>query len=312
MVVGIHTTGGHCGFDSFYANINTIIRQVLNAGVPMFFAISGFFLSKKNLETKENRFKFWKHQIPKVYIPALIWGLPWLALALYGGGDLTLQVVLWLFCGLSIFYYIAVIIQYYLLLPVIQRFTPPLYRNLISIGLSFISIVFITWLRFIKGVELPLILYAGFSPLWIVFFTMGVSLAENKREYKLSWLVVLLVVSLALQYVESYCLNISGNSGFGIKPSSFLFSAILILVLFSSKVETKWKPIGIVAKIFTWLGELSFGIYLTHCLVILMVSKIPYNHLWILDWTLTLVLDVAFIIILKKIIPDKCYKYIGI
>ena len=125
MVVGIHPSGGPCGFDSFYANVNTIIRQVLNAGVPMFFAISGFFLSKKNLETKENRFEFWKHQIPKVYIPALIWGLPWLALALYVGGNPSLQMLLWLFCGLSIFYYIAVIIQYYLLLPVIQQLTPP-------------------------------------------------------------------------------------------------------------------------------------------------------------------------------------------
>lgn len=159
---------------------------------------------------------------------------------------------------------------------------------------------------------MPLILYAGFFPLWIVFFIMGVSLAENKREYKLSWLVVLLVMSLALQYVESYCLNISGNSGFGIKPSSFLFSAILIMILFSNQLESYWKPKGFIAKVFTWLGELSFGIYLTHCLVLLLVTRIPYNHIWIIDWFLVLSLDVVFLLLLRKLIPVGLYKYLGL
>ena len=44
MVVGIHTFLGHGGFDDFTTKTNTIIRQILNVGVPLFFAISGFFL----------------------------------------------------------------------------------------------------------------------------------------------------------------------------------------------------------------------------------------------------------------------------
>lgn len=84
MVVGIHTTGEHCGYDSMIARLNTMLRQVLNAGVPLFFAISGYFLSKKDLTTRVKLIKFWKHQISKVDFPALLWGIPWLALGVYG------------------------------------------------------------------------------------------------------------------------------------------------------------------------------------------------------------------------------------
>ena len=126
MVIGIHTTGNHCGFDNITAQLNTILRQILNAGVPIFFAISGFFLSRKDLSTRDNSTKFWKHQIPKVYVPALIWGIPWLALGLYGNDEPILQLLLlWVCCGLSVLYFIAVTIQNYLLLPLIQKMPPP-------------------------------------------------------------------------------------------------------------------------------------------------------------------------------------------
>ena len=125
MVVGIHTSGHHFGFNTLTAQLNTVLRQLLNVAVPLFFAVSGYFLSKKDLSTAEKRNRFWIHQIPKVYVPALIWGLPWLALGLYGGEAPLLEVMLWLCCGLSVLYFIAVTVQNYLLLPIIQKITPP-------------------------------------------------------------------------------------------------------------------------------------------------------------------------------------------
>jgi len=129
MVIGIHTFD-RFGFDPHHDYFVSIIRQILNAAVPIFFAISGFFLSKKDLAHKEQRLKFWKHQIPKIYYPMLIWGVPWLFFKLQSGQDPLMSVILWVFGGLSIFYFIAVTIQYYLLLPVIQRITPPAQCNI--------------------------------------------------------------------------------------------------------------------------------------------------------------------------------------
>lgn len=159
---------------------------------------------------------------------------------------------------------------------------------------------------------MPLILYAGFFPLWIMFFSMGVSLAESKREFKMGWLIFLLILSLILQFIESFYLHTFSDSAFGIKPSSFLFSAILIMILFSNQLESYWKPKGFIAKGFHLLGELSFGIYLTHCLVLLLVTRIPYNHIWIIDWFLVLSLDVVFLLLLRKLIPVGLYKYLGL
>lgn len=126
MVVGIHTFRGY-DFLTIQGWFSVAIRQLLNCAVPLFLAISGFFMANKDLSTRENRNAFWAHQIPKVYIPALVWGVPWLAIAILGRENALLSIVSWFCCGMSIFYYIALIIQYYLLLPVIQQVAPPPY-----------------------------------------------------------------------------------------------------------------------------------------------------------------------------------------
>lgn len=71
MVVAIHTFYA-CKFDSI-VNIATIsVRELFDVAVPLFLAISGFFLGKNNFESKKQMVIFWKKQIPKVYIPVLI------------------------------------------------------------------------------------------------------------------------------------------------------------------------------------------------------------------------------------------------
>lgn len=312
MVVGIHTAGRHCGFDTYASQFNTIVRQLLNAGVPIFFAISGFFLIKKDLSTSEKRIAFWKRQIPKVYIPALIWGIPWLLLALYSGGQpIILQFILWLCCGLSVFYFIAVTIQNYILLPLIQKMPPPT-RIIVASVLSFVSIFIITWVRAYKGINLPLIVYAGNFPLWILFFVIGTVLSGAKRNCSIIVLLLLLIISVAAQYFEALLIEKIGGAGFGIKPSSFIYSVVLIMLLFSKKLEDVCNFDNIIFRSITWFGEISFGIYLTHYLVIFFLNLLPYNHLWIVDWILTFSIDVSFIFVLKRIVPQRFYMILGL
>lgn len=308
MVVGIHTSADHLGFDSWITQANTVLRQILNVAVPLFFAISGYFLAKKELTEKESIYKFWRHQIPKVYCPALIWGLPWLVLAIHKDENIYLQFFLWLCCGLSVLYFVAVIIQMYLLLPVIKRISSHLIVTYALI-LSFVSVVFITWVRSFKGVDLPLIVYAGAFPLWIMFFVIGGALSRHKRTYNIIVLACFSVMALFLQFWESVYLGDIGGACYGIKISSFIFSIIIILLLLSRKVEDVYNNQSCYLKSITWLGRNSFGIYLTHCLVIFMLSRILKTNFWVIDWVLVICMDAILIILLKRIIPTK-YQFI--
>ena len=104
-------------------NLNTdgiVIRQLLNTAVPLFIAISGYFLSQKKMENKGDYLSFLKKQLPKVYLPVLVWSLPFYALALYSGSSIIKQTILLLGCGISIYYFVAFIMQCYVALPVIN------------------------------------------------------------------------------------------------------------------------------------------------------------------------------------------------
>jgi surface polysaccharide O-acyltransferase-like enzyme len=73
-VVAIHSSGGGLTFpsDSFNFNFTIFWRNSLNFSVPLFIAISGYFLAKKEINNRNDYFRFLKKQIPKIYIPLLI------------------------------------------------------------------------------------------------------------------------------------------------------------------------------------------------------------------------------------------------
>ena len=52
MVVAIHTFDGSLAFDSPASCAAIAVRQLLNCAVPVFLAVSGFFLSRKLLVTR--------------------------------------------------------------------------------------------------------------------------------------------------------------------------------------------------------------------------------------------------------------------
>lgn len=119
MVVAIHTFAATVGQGEPVDPITVLSRQVLNCAVPLFLAISGYFMAGKSRE--RSWIRFWKHQIPKVYIPTLIWSVPYLVLYLWHGNEWWKGLVLFFMCGFSVYYFIALIIQYYLLLPMLTN-----------------------------------------------------------------------------------------------------------------------------------------------------------------------------------------------
>lgn len=122
MVVAIHTFNvEEADLQGRAVDMTTFVRQLLNCAVPIFLAISGYFLGNKRLETWSERKVFWRKQITKVYIPTMIVSLPYLAIALMHGEHPLIAVLTMLICGYSIYYFIALILQYYALLPILQK-----------------------------------------------------------------------------------------------------------------------------------------------------------------------------------------------
>lgn len=115
MVIGIHT------YTDGLMHFNLFLRQILNCAVPIFLAISGYFIGHKSFVEQGSYVKFLKKQVPRVYIPMLFWSIPWMLLAIRGGESPMVSVIRTFVGDMSIFYFIILIIQYYALAPLMQR-----------------------------------------------------------------------------------------------------------------------------------------------------------------------------------------------
>lgn len=305
MVVAIHTyVAGN--FDTLDGIIRIVFRQILNCAVPIFLALSGFFLGRKTFGSKVAVFKFWKHQIPKVYIPCLVWSIP--LCFLRTGASIEHQLFVTLFCGASVYYYIALIIQYYLLLPILQ--IRPKLNLVLSILISFISILVVTFLLSVKGISLPLLIYAGPFVVWLVFYMLGVFYSKTQRTYSIKQACLFVILGFILSILETYYWQTYYTGGIGIKLSAFIYAYGIILLILSQKAEQSYRENWFTSTI-AFIGQISFGIYLIHCYLINLLNSINPCNIWCIKWFLTSLLTIVIIIICRKILPSSILKYIG-
>ena len=129
MVVFIHTTPKMDILSTELSDLALLLfRQIINVAVPLFIAISGFLCGYKKRTPIENK-SFVIKQLRSLYIPCLLWSIPYFILDLMHGQNIFCGVLLFLFCGYSIYYFILLILQYYTLSSVIQKIS---YRGRLS------------------------------------------------------------------------------------------------------------------------------------------------------------------------------------
>lgn len=311
MVVGIHSISNtQPGFTYIEDICTVLLRMALNCAVPIFLAISGFFIASKKIKTSGEHILFLKRQIPKIYIPCLVFSFPLLVLGIITNeSNLLLSIAVYFLCGFSVYYFIALIIQYYILLPLITRFNKS-GGVILSSVISIISIILVTYLQKVKSYSLPLLIYAGPAPLWIIFFVMGVYFFSSNRNYSIIGPLILTITGFGLQILEYIFWLDKGQYALGIKLSSFIFSAGVIWLIFSHKIEKLYVE-NIFLKAIRWIGGISFGIYLLHCYIIAAIGKILPSIGWIERWAIVLCLTALVIWIVKLISPQLSKKYLG-
>jgi peptidoglycan/LPS O-acetylase OafA/YrhL len=185
--------------------------------------------------------------------------------------------------------------------------------------ISFVSMVVLFFLTNVKNISIPLVAYAGFFPVWIVFFVLGLYLGKNKIQLSTRKLMIFTILGLLVSVAETY-FNIwyTGRfTGLGIKTGAFIYSFLAIVFLFS--LNTNFTSDSIIWKVLEYIGKISFGIYLTHMYFMSYLVKPIVSHIQINNWllqqfviiSLTLVFCMIMIYIAKKINKSFAVKYFG-
>lgn len=304
MVIGIHTCG-KCGLGNWQEISSLVTREFINVAVPLFLTLSAFFLSRKTLNSKDDCIRFWKKQIPKVYLPCFFWSLPLFVIGLMNGKSVVNQSFLLFTGGYSIYYFIPLIIQCYLLLPLFLKCS----NSVLGGGGLIVSMCSAYLISYCGGYGYPFLVYMAPVTTWILFFALGIILGRSERNHKISALVACVILSLALQIVESlYQKSIGVSCPFDCtKPSGFIYSAILILLLFSKQIEI-WYA-GHRSKVVEYIGEISFTLYLGHCYIIIEPDSSNFSVPYVVKWFAVLVVSTTCVYTLRRIITNKRIRY---
>ncbi len=151
--------------------------------------------------------------------------------------------------------------------------------------------------------------------MWLAYPSLGYYIGKKGRDYKLYPWVLMMVICLIACFYESKWLYSYHENGLGAtKVSAMFFSVSTIFVLFNKRTQNALmtgKANRFWCNIFIFLGEMSFGIYLIHKYFLDYFISILFQDT-IVRSLLTLLLSVAFISLIKIIVPSSMYRYLGL
>lgn len=312
-VIAIHTLKFNFDPISVTGLLVVVVRNLLGCCVPLFVAASGYFLWKKNFHTKIEYLRFLTSRLRIVYIPMLLWGLPWFLLSLKGANMVgtTYNTILYFAGGLSIFYFITLIFECYIILPVVKeiRFAGVILLSVMSIIITFVW----TIVNHTTDLHLPLIVYCSL-PTYIGYFALGCYLGRTEIKPN-CWIVcIITILGLIGAVAETYYwFTYHGeNNGLGLKSSVSFFSFGVILLVFSKQFSGKYKSTRF-TKWIEWCGVQSMPIYLSHMLILFIMNVLGIQLVtWFSNWLLLFSLDVFLIYVMYRMLPKKVLSYLGI
>lgn len=300
--------------------INLIIwRDFIGFAVPLFITLSGFFIAPKSLKEPNSYLEFLKRQLPRVLVPYIVWSL-FYSLQLYRGGEQinTILFKFFTFQAAAPFYFIGLIVQFYLLAPIVQRYADK--KGLI--GSALLSVIYcglLYQLRYAHNISIPIVLYAGLFFPYLFFFVLGVYLGKGNvlvqnRIICLSMVAVtygLCVLNSYLEYQRYLDFN-SATSAVGIV--SFLNAFFVICFLFNPKNANTRNTI------LSYIGKVSFGVFFTHIFVLNKLARIidlyvvRENVLFfqVSMITITLLICVTFCWVFRKLNKNIAIKIFGL
>jgi probable poly-beta-1,6-N-acetyl-D-glucosamine export protein len=293
-IVAIHVGAFSATLD--YPNaivpITEFIAHLSDFGIPLFFFVSGFVLVVRYYDGGR-RERFYRRRFMAIVPPYLVFSTAYLVYAYVALGQTSLYRAAWsylLFDATGILWFLAVILQLYLLYPFLAAWL----RRLESKGQAwklvvYAALLYVAWYAFLEQATAAVLnaawqlvpdfggIVAGrLFPGFLLFFVLGMYLARTRSSSRQavdtlsrSYMIVpLLLGAVGLQLL---------GSGFwwemAVVPYSLVASALLLRL--SNWLAT--RP-GSVSRGLVTVGRYSFGIYIAHILVMALVV----NRLWAL------------------------------
>ena len=286
---------------------------MINIAVPLFLAISGYFFASKKTDNKKVSYlgTLFK-QIKRVYIPYVVWSCIFILFMFLISGHFSLKSSLYKLLSFQTsvtYYYVALIIQLYIIGPLLLKYHLKAVF-IISCIISLALAIYFNYYTYNSGHSLPLIVYAGNALTWLMFFVLGIIIQRSQFKINTRLLLIGAFIFLLLSILETYGWMEVGVSvqyaASAVKFSSFLYSACIIMLLLQFK--RNWK-------LFSRLGQYSYGIYLMHLIILTIISKIIILNSFIGDLLLgiiTLFISYGICFIANSLDKNIAKKYLGI
>lgn len=237
-------------------------------------------------------------------------------------------VIKYLTGGFSILYFLFVLIQLKILTPFLFRhltkkdykpFKDPLWL-ITPIYLLIFTIIRLTAVNWYQGVN-SIVAFDCFFPSWLLYYYLGLYFKHYNHKNKPFYIVLSLLISLSLSILAAFWLfknsEISNFPYTQSKLTSMLYAFCVIILFFSIRDDNMRR--NFIARI----GEKSFGIYLLHIPIMLLLQKIieilplpvglhalfsiPVTMLVLVICLTTIVLNVLY-----RIIPLRLLRLIGL
>lgn len=292
-VIAIHTTSLAMtdSFLGYYGN------QLARFSVPMFLILSGFLLFQSDLYSHYLPIpQFYRKRFRRILLPYLLWTIFYsLVLHYYFNGLHNANMILpdlirhiFLGNGFTHLYFVVIIIQLYLIYPLIRsgfQARPGLFllaSLLLSLGCQFVLYLDSICIIHLSVYWRPLYLIA--FPVWIFYFFLGMYLAQNDLNLeisgRLSWVAWLFI------WIASFCIllwdsNKTASFALSIKPTVMLYSTVSFFFLRACLNRFPLKA----GPFITWFSDQSYFIYLIHplpanFLVFLSLRVVHRPSLW--------------------------------
>lgn len=289
--------------------INITIRTIINFCVAMFIFISAYLIDEKKI--KKNCKEFYIKKVKRLLIPFFIWSLFYTLLKLINHDNISIfkELIKFLIGANSAqLYYIIVLVQFFLLTPIILKIKENSIGHFILYIIQpiYLLIVFLTAKY---NISIPLYNYFMFG--WLSYYVLGVDFKNKNYNINNIVIVILTAVIIIINLLEykmgfdySYCAS-------QIKITNLVYSTIIITWLFE-KIKIV-NSNNILVKI----GDYSYGIYYIHIFFVIIINKaiefikMPYYINVIIAYILTITTSILFIFIFKKITKNKFNKYLG-
>ncbi|RIU94914.1 acyltransferase [Oceanobacillus picturae] len=292
-VVMVHVTAGY-----YYTNggnfnwLTQFLNQISRYGTPAFAIISGFLLYNQAINRKFKVSVFWKSRISKVISPFIIWSIIYLFVKwCYGKYSLPTfnslteinDFIYYFFSGKSNYhlYFIAIVVQFYLIFPLLQMMKSKKPLIFLTIIGFFINHFIVNYnINLGNGFLNEFINGRVFIFHWIFYFFLGGLLVYYwdkiitlvKQNIKSSLLIGLIIIFFG---VIEYRLTgwIESNRTLNMFNLPLLFISISGLYIALSSFK---KIRSYVVEI----GNLSMGIYLVHPLILFFLRNHSFFDLF--------------------------------